>query len=252
MYFHSAHADSPTCTATGGASCKEVFAYGMNSPLYKVYYGPTYQGNVYMERTLRAFLYSGTGDHERYMLYVITVTLNPDINVRLANLVTTQSDTSVTGDNSTIQVRLWDTNVRSQNDCFFSGGTTCDQRNYSDLEQLNYCQANGGQQTLTAGKDLGNGVNIGWSLAVPTFNWCITSPPADVWSQYTNYTLQDGDQRWARITQQFAFAQWEPEGDCCSSQFNIGFSVRTKLMDAGSKVIVDGPASDNDSTFFTI
>src|SRR5579859_4824487 len=143
MYFHSAHADSPTCTATGGASCKEVFAYGMNSPLYKVYYGPTYQGNVYMERTLRAFLYSGTGDHERYMLYVITVTLNPDINVRLANLVTTQSDTSVTGDNSTIQVRLWDTNVRSQNDCFFSGGTTCDQRNYSDLEQLNYWQAMG-------------------------------------------------------------------------------------------------------------
>ncbi|MBO0796140.1 MAG: hypothetical protein J2P36_35055, partial [Ktedonobacteraceae bacterium] len=170
-----------------------------------------------MESRLRAYMYSNTGDHEKYMVYVITVTLNPDPDARLANLVTAGPDSTPTGADSTIHVRLWSINDRSS-----CSGTPCNQSNYTDLEKTSICEANGGNQTLNLGKDLGSGVSIGWSISIPTYNWCTYVPSADIWSQFNDYTLQAREQSWTRITQQFAFAQWEPE-NCCGNQFKIGY-----------------------------
>jgi hypothetical protein len=233
-YVPNAHADGTGCTASGGAKCQEVFAAGTNTPMDDIIHG---RGNVFMEYTLRAFMYSNTGDNERYMVYVITVTLNPDMASRLANLVTNGPDSTPTGDNSTIHVRLWSINDRK--DCV---GTPCSQSNYSALEQTNFCQANGGNQTWSVGRTFGNGATIGWSASVPTYDWCTYVPSADIWSQYNNYTLQDIKQSWTRITQQFVFAQWEPE-NCCGHEFRIAFSVHTHLFDPGPKLVEPGPAS---------
>jgi hypothetical protein len=243
-YVPKAHADGG-CTATGEAKCQEVFAVGRNTPIYNFYYG---RGGVFMERTLRAFMYSNTGDHERYMVYVITVTLNPDPNVRLANFVTSEPDSTPTGDNSTIHVRLWSINDRAS-----CAGTPCNQSNYPDLEKingsLNVCEANGGNTTWQIGKDFGGGITIGLSLSLPLYNWCTYVPSADIWSQYNNYTLQAREQSWTRISQQFVFAQWEPE-NCCGHQFKIGFSANTNLFDPGPKLVKPGPASGNASATF--
>ena len=233
---HKAYADTTSgCTATGGAQCQEVFAAGTNMPIDDIYYG---QGQVYMERTLRAFLYSGTNDNERYMVYVITVTLNPDMNARLANLVTSTPDSSPAGDHATIEVRLWSTNDRITCD------TQCSQTNYPQLEQTSTCESSGASQSWTLTQPVEGGGSIGWSINNPLYNWCTYVPSADIWSDYNNYTLQATTQSWTRITQQFVFAQWEPE-NCCNHQFKIGFFVTTNMFDPGPKVIVPGPASGN-------
>lgn len=94
-----------------------------------------------------------------------------------------------------------------------------------------------------------DGISIGWSINIPTYRWCSYMPPADVWSHYTNYTLQDANQQRAQITQQFVFAQWQ-QAYCCNSRFTIGFSVSTHMYDPGPKIKVDGPGTgDNFATF---
>lgn len=112
----SAHAATDGCFASGGASCQEVFAIGRTTPIDDVYYG---SGGVYMERKVRAFLYDGTKDNEKYMVYIVTVTLNPDPDVRRYQLVTNGPDSSPLGDFSNMHVRLWSTN---RNSCSDAGG----------------------------------------------------------------------------------------------------------------------------------
>ncbi len=240
-----AHADSggSPCTASGGATCKEIFAVGSGGhPLYTIFYGPR---GTYIERTLRAYLYSGTGDNEAYALFRMTVTLHPNQDARLANLVKWSADDSTTGDNASIHARLWSTNARADCAMFHD---TCVQRNYAELEKGNFCQTNGGQQTWSVGKDLDHGVNIGWSLSVPTYSWCMNPVYSDQWSRYYNYNIEDMTQNWNPITQDFVFAQWE---DSSVHRFAVGFSTTSKFLDPGPKITVDGPSTGNASAVFT-
>ena len=242
--YHSpaAHADTGGgCTASGGATCQEIFAVGNNTPLDNIYNGPD---SSFLETIVRGYLYSNTGDNERYMIYVISVTLDPGPNGLLSNLVTKGPDTSQNGAASTIQVRLWSTNNRSG-----CTNTPCTQMNYSSLEQPNFCQPNGGSASWSLQDTLSHGIQIGWSVSVPTYNWCTYIPSTDVWSQYNNYTLQDKTQSQARITQQFVFAQWEENG-CCGRLFEIGFSVKTQLYETGPGIPVAGPGSGNNFAAF--
>lgn len=229
------------CTASGGATCAEIFAVGRNTPINHVYPGP---GTSFMDSTLRGYLYSNTSDHEKYMIFVVSVTLDPGADNLLTNYTTQGPDTSQNGSNSTMHVRLWGINDRSG--CV---GTPCTQMNYSDLEKPNYCQPNGGQSSWTLNESLTKDVGLGWTVTVPTYSWCTYVPSADIWSQYNNYTLQDKTQSQTRISQQFVFAQWEPDG-CCGRQFKIGYSINTKLYETGPMTAIDGPTTGNSSATF--
>lgn len=232
-----------SCSASGGATCKEIFAVNSaGHPLFDSFNGPR---GTYMERTLRAYLYSGTKDNEAYAIFRMTITLYPNRDGRLAHLVKSSSDDSTTGDNASIHARLWSTNSRGDCRPFFD---TCVQRNYAELEKQNFCQTNGGQQSFNIAKDLAQGVNIGWSFTEPTYSWCMNPVYADKWSRYYNYNLEDMSQYWNPITQDFVFAQWEDSG---IHQFSVGFSARSKLFDPGPKITVDGPLTNDASAVFT-
>lgn len=229
-----AHADTTLgfCQTGGGATCKEVFPAGsQGQPITNIMYGP---GNTSLEYTLRAYLYSGTGDNLNYMLFRMTVTLTPDPSARRINWITAGPDYSVGSDYSTLYARLWSVNTRA--DCL--SGQICQQMNDPGLEKQNFCEANGGSQSLSIGQDVGKGVTIGWSLSAPTYNWCYYSPSTDQWSQYYDYTLQDPSQAQVRISQDFIFAQWEPAS---LTSFRINYLVGSRFEDPAPKIPVDGP-----------
>lgn len=73
-----AHADGTFCQLGTGGPCKEVFAAGSgNQPLTVIVDGP---GQSYIQSVLRAYVFTGTEGQEAdaYMLFRMTVTLNPD------------------------------------------------------------------------------------------------------------------------------------------------------------------------------
>src|SRR5438874_1513987 len=75
-----AYADGTFCQLGTGGPCKEVFAVGSgNQPLAVTVHGP---GQSYIESVLRAYVFTGTEGQEAntYMLFRMTVTLNPDPN----------------------------------------------------------------------------------------------------------------------------------------------------------------------------
>lgn len=124
--------------------------------------------------------------------------------------------------------------------CFM--GTTCIQQNYSGLELNNYCYSNGGSQSFgVSGVATGQGSNISWGISSPTYDWCTISPASDVYSHYYDYTLQDGNQANAQITQDFVFAQWQLSNN---PEFKIGYSVQSHLgaINRTSRVEIDGPS----------
>jgi hypothetical protein len=245
-----AHADESFCQ--GGATCKQIFAngYGKNATFFR----KTGAGSSSLQVTLRAYQIVGTGENKNYMLFRVTVTLDP---ASFQNRVAAKPllgnnpppDTSISGDRSTIQVRLWSTNVRTAScptsTCVQSGDTDF-QQNYPDLEKPYDCTPDGGSQSSSWTAPV---LNIGWQISVPTFQWCTYAVPnVDIFSRYYNYQLKSNDQESVPITQDFVFAQVAPTS---VHQFKIGLFVKSNLMDiAGpSTLYMDGPTGNTSATF---
>jgi len=225
IFFHAtlAHADGNFCQLSSGDPCKEVFATGSpNQPIQITIPGP---GNTFIQSVLRAYAFAGVDSREKdtYMLFHLTITLSPDPNSSFENWLIPNGfspDSSQTGDNSTLHVRLWSTNTHSNN-CAIS--TPCSQQNYSGLAMANFCYQDGGSNTFTSPPNI---TGMSWSIAAPTYHWCILNPPGDIYSQYYDYTLQDMNEARTQIVQDFVFAQWQPSSN---HDFKIAYSVQSHL-----------------------
>ncbi len=154
-YASHAHADGTFCQLNSGDPCKEVFAAGSgDQPIAVTQYGP---GMTTIQSVLRAYAFAGVDSRENdtYVLFHLTVTLSPDLNDNFENWLIPNGllpDSSQAGDKSTLHVRLWSTNIRS-NDCTMT--TPCSQQNYPGLDMNNYCYQNGGSQTAGLSQNLG-------------------------------------------------------------------------------------------------
>jgi hypothetical protein len=241
-----AYADGTFCQLGTGGPCKEVFAVGSgNQPLTEIVNGP---GTSYIESVLRAYVFTGTEGQEAdtYMLFHMTVTINPDPNDGIHQYVTNTGiaagsppDTSSDGSSSTMQTRLWSASFRNAN-CLV--GTTCIQSNYPGLELNNYCNPDGGSQTYGLnGIPVGGGASVSWGISSPTYNWCTTSPASDIYSHYYNYQLEDFNQLNAQITEDFVFAQWQSSSN---PAFKIAYSVTSHLAryNRSAQVKLNGPS----------
>lgn len=238
-----AHADVFSCNYTGTATCStKADTQGRYVITQTAFYS---RGNVWLQVISRSFMFTGTGDNERYMLYQMTVTLNPDQNARLGILTSITADTSSSGNNSTFQSRLWSNNDRSCN----SSNQPCYQENFIPLEIKNECDATGGSQTFSAGYGTKGGT-IGWSDTIPTYSSCLRVPSSDVWSQYYDYTVTDSTLIWTKTSKDFLFSQWE-YNNCCNRQVKIGLSAHSELFDPGPKIDLTGPAVGNNYATYT-
>lgn len=236
----AAHADVFSCNFSGTATCSaKADTQGRFVITSTAFYS---RGNVWLQEIMRSFMFVGTGDNERYMLYQMTVTLNPDPNARLGIYFSAFADTSSSGNSSTFQPRLWSTGNRTCS----AGQNPCYQENFTPLEQQNECDSNGGSQTFSAGYGTKGGT-IGWSDTIPTYSSCLRVPSSDVWSQYYDYTIEDSGLIWTKVSKDFLFSQWE-QNNCCSRQMHIGFSAHSNLFDPGPKVSLAGPAVGNITT----
>jgi hypothetical protein len=226
-----------------------VFAVGSgNQPLRVIVNGP---GSSYIESILSAYVITGTEGQEAdtYMLFHMTVTLNPDPNSGIHQYTTNTGiassnppDSSPEGSNSTIQAELWSANLRNAN-CMV--GTTCIQSNYPGLELNNYCTPDGGSQSFgLSGVPVGGGASVGWGISAPTYSWCTMSPATDIYSHYYDFSLQDFNQLNTQITEDFVFAQWQSSNN---PEFKIGYSVQSHMAryNRTAKVKLDGPSVIN-------
>jgi hypothetical protein len=243
---HLAYADDGTfCQLGTGGPCKEVFAVGSgNQPLTQIVKGP---GISYIQSVLRAYVFTGTEGQESdtYMLFRMTVTLNPDFNNLLGQWLIPSTfgnpDSSPDGNRGTMQARLWSINTRGN--C--ATGTTCVQRDYPGLELNNYCNPNGGSQSFgVQGIATGQGSNVSWGISSPTYIWCTLSPSSDIYSHYYDFTLQDGTQANTQITEDFVFAQWQQSSN---HVFKIGYSVTSHLgqLVRSTRIEIAGPSITN-------
>lgn len=238
------YADGPFCQLGTGGPCKEVFAVGSgNQPLSIIVNGP---GISYIQSVLRAYVFTGTEGQEAdsYMLFHMTVTLNPDFDDgitqwRRTNLV---DDSTPEGDDTTMQARLWSVNTRGN--C--ATGTTCVQRDYPGLELNNYCNPDGGSQSFGASSPITGGSSVSWGISSPTYNWCTLSPSSDIYSHYYNFILepQDFNEDHVQITEDFVFAQWQQSSN---HVFKIGYSVTSRLgrIDRQTRAKLAGPSVVN-------
>lgn len=142
---------------------------------------------------LRSNYYWGTEDSNRYALFDEEVHMLPDTLGGVTNYINGSSsgDSSVGGDNSTIQVRFWST-ARACETC---GGQ--DQRNYDGLVTRQRCENNPRQTeswntSLGYSKD-GGEIKIGWNTTWTPTVQCVSWPVIvhDPWSRYLNLTLGD-------------------------------------------------------------
>jgi hypothetical protein len=247
------YADGSFCQLGNGGPCQEVFAVGSgNQPLTEIVNGP---GASYVESVLRAYVFTGTEGQEadKYMLFHMTVTINPDPNDGIHQYVTNTGiaagsppDTSSNGSASTMQAGLWSAGFRNAN-C--AVGATCIQSNYPGLELNNYCNPNGGSQSYgLSGIPVGGGASVSWGITSPTYDWCTTSPASDIYSHYYNYQLEDFNQLNAQITEDFVFAQWQQSSN---PAFKIGYSVITHLAryNRVAKVQLAGPSITRFATY---
>lgn len=243
-----AYADGSFCQLGTGGPCKEVFAVSSgNQPLTAIVNGP---GSSYVESVLRAYVLTETEGQEAdtYMLFHMTVTLNPDPNSNIHQYITHSNipgdapDSSPEGSNSTIQARLWSANLRNAN-CIV--GTTCIQSNYPGLELNNYCTPDGGSQSFgLSSVPLGQTGSVSWGISSPTYSWCTMSPATDIYSHYYDFSLQDFNQLNAQITEDFVFAQWQSSSN---PAFKIGYSVQahTAQYNRTGRVILASPSITN-------
>ena len=175
--------------------------------------------NGYMQRCLRSLKISGTGDNLRYVLFGQQIVQNPDPNNAVYNFVQTSADTSQSGNNSTMETRLWSTARAS---C--SGGSLCDQENYSGLEPGNTCDANGGSLTIGANVGVGD-LGVNYTDNNPLFYGCVTVPASDIYSQYYDYTLMQYSWDATKLTETFVFSQIMPNG-WNGASVHIGLSAK--------------------------
>ena len=221
LYAPEVRADTWTCNQGGTVTCKQYKDQSGQVVEAPYISGP---GKSFAQAILRSFMFTGTGDNKRYMMWVVSTILNPDTTQGLWDFTSLSADQSVTGDNSTIHSRLWSTNDRS---CGFV--PNC-QGDFNPLDEQNNCQS--GQAQLSSSVTVTAGV-IGWTINFDPFSSCTYAPQSDIWSQYYDYTLMAGSANATKLDDTLVFSQWE-NNNCCGRKVAIDFAFKGQLWNIHS------------------
>lgn len=193
--------------------------------------------NGWMQRCLHSKQLVLPTKDQKYAIFDMYVTSAPDVPDQVYSDWWDQRDTSVNGDRTTQETRLWSNNRTSG--CQY---TSCDQENFSPLEPGPQCNQSGSGRTISVSATIQN-INVSFSESDPLYDACLDIPGSDVYSQYYNWTMMNQGADGDKFTTDFSFAQWAPYG-YGGNTIKIGLSAKAVYW-----VVANAPGCINGCDF---
>ena len=215
----TAHADFGQCTPNYNCTDFTDWGGGSTGVVWCNTWYTTTTHNGWMQRCLHSKqLVLPTKDH-KYAVFDMYVTSDPDSTNGVYVDWWPSRDSSVNGDQTTQETRLWRINRTSG-----CQASSCDQENFSPLEPGPQCTPNGGSVNIGVSATV-EGVGFSVGESDPLYDGCLDVPGTDVYSQYYNWTMLNNSIYADRITTDYTFGQWAPYG-YASNTIKIGLSAK--------------------------